>query len=1602
MNLAPNTRPHLTRNLRGGWIAKRGKHVLTSPSEWGGVLALGAVLGATGPASAGDVNVCIPSGTPPSLVWECSGPLSETEVLTIPEGGDGTIRLLPGFSADTTGNAVVVVGEAGSNGIVLTDTSQGAIRAASGIVIVQQPDVLGDVTVSTNSTFTTTAAGILVTNDGASGDIIITADGPVTMTGSEAAAIGATHSGPFGVIEINVNADVSALAKGATAIAGLRIADPEIDADTALATGMDDADDDGDDAGDDGDDDDDDDLELGVLGDVTITAAKGAHVAVGASGTGIMAVHQASGSISITADTISAGQAAHAILAEHFGNGGITITTHGKIEVGDSGFGVKATHSGEGSVEITAEGDVLIGDGLEPTGLIIEHDGKGDATLTAQGAVTVGDGNGSTGIGVLHGSGFAIARAPGDSLALSEGHITIAANGAVDVGDGEDARGVAARHGGAGNVVITTTSSVTVGDGEASLGVGAEHSGTGEMTITTDGAVIVGDGAKSVGVGAARFAGGDGDITITAKGPITVGDGAEARGLAVAHAMGGTGAVTVTASGAITVGDGEEAAGIVVDHEAEGDVILTSTGPVTVGKGLAARGIWARQIGKGNVQVTSEGDVVLGDGAAARGIQANAAEGFGAVTLTAKGRVTVGDGNNALGIFGLIENGVGDLTISTTGDITVGDGKTARGVEGTINKGVGNVGITTGGAVTIGDGDRAMGVFGLLLEGEGDVLITTQGSVTVGNGTSARGIEGGIADGEGDVIITTAADVTVGDGAFANGIFALTSLGEGDVVVTTGGAVTVGDGELARGINARVAQGAGDVKITANGAVSVGHGDDAGGILGAVDRGDGDVTIVSTKTVTVGDGLSARGIMGTVLNLQPATLPLRSNGNVTITATGDVIVGSGVQARGLYGLVQGEGTVTVTSSGNVHVGATAFGVGVFGHHLGEGDIVITTSGTVTSGFDGIVAMHEGKAGDVHITTQGTVTGGDGAAIYVNNGAGNNVIALGAASDVSAASELAIIVEGGATELTLAGTLSGSIWTTTGALDDQVTIQSTAKLAGLTGIDVGAGDDRLDVAGWSGQLAGPNLTGFEVIALGTGARVDFGAGVKAASRLELAAGSTLLMTTAAGSRFDTPRLLNSGLIQTGLQTGTLTGHLEGTGTLETAINFETGAHGQFNVDGGLAAGSVQTITVTPLGAGLGERRSFPVLTFGETVAGEVRLGTSTLDVGAMTVDLVLAGPAQTAVAPNMAMAKQATPVQPSVFSVVIDKSRSRFDVATNPVAAAMASQGDVIGDAFVTPTSMGQRQGSRTFGSGAGSIGLPASRALTPVVASQGTLGGSFASPTGPARTVTLGQWALIEGDRFSRQPSTGQRIKGTMWRFEGGFDTALDIAEDGVLVVGAGIMLGTASAQFSAGGGAAKASANATGLSLTASYFASGGTYLDAELRATQSRSKLQGPTGAVIASGIRSSSVVGKLELGHRFALDAQSVLTPSVQVALGQVKTRGYQTTLGDTIAPQTERLSELRLGLDYDQTLANGGNLAVFGAFTRDLAPTSSVTVNGITQVSSGPRNWAEAGLRLGTVFQSGAELRGELGYRAALGSRGSGNTNAFARLGLNFNW
>lgn len=288
------------------------------------------------------------------------------------------------------------------------------------------------------------------------------------------------------------------------------------------------------------------------------------------------------------------------------------------------------------------------------------------------------------------------------------------------------------------------------------------------------------------------------------------------------------------------------------------------------------------------------------------------------------------------------------------------------------------------------------------------------------------------------------------------------SSSSGITFTDTHASAVTGAGKGIRAVNSS----AGSVNITTTGAVT---GNSSNGIF-AVNNGNGALSVTATGPVTgnVGDGLRAYNN------------PI-SQGDLTIS-TGSV---SG-QNRGIFAVNQGAASLSVTSTGTV-TGTSADGIYTRNHASTNATVTVSSS-SVTGATNGIDTFNLGT-GTNTLNVSAAVTGGTGEGIRTRTSAGgSSLVTLNSGANISAASGTAISNNGGNSTVSVNGgaIVTGAISLGGGA--DNL-IFDGGSFATVTTLDGGSDTDTLTFRNVSGAMAGNSVTGWENVAVASGADIS---------------------------------------------------------------------------------------------------------------------------------------------------------------------------------------------------------------------------------------------------------------------------------------------------------------------------------------------------------------------------------------------------------------------------------------------------------------------------------------------------------------------------------
>ena len=895
-------------------------------------------------------------------------------------------------------------------------------------------------------------------------------------------------------------------------------------------------------------------------GDLTITAMQ----TVSGGGIGIKAISSGAGAVSVNATGAVTGTATAGVQARGGANTG-TMTINVATVTGAGG--VDAQNTGSGLVTITATGTVT---GTSTVGIL--GSGGGAVTITAAAVAGGTAGIRASGSGAVNVNASAEVTATGDAAGIGidgtasgAGALTITA--ATVTGSGIGIKVVSS---GAGTVSVSATGTVT-GTGTAGIqaaggattgamaidvatvtgktGIDAEQGSANKLDIEATGAVM-GTGASGVGI----------DALVSSAGALTI-TAAAVTGSAVGiKAIGsGAGTISVRATGTVT---GTGTAGVQATGSANTGTMTISVATVT-----GAGGIDAQNTGSGLVTITATGTVT---GSSAIGILGS---GGGAVTITAAAV--------AGGTAGIRASGSGAVNVNASAEVTATGAAAGIGIDGTAS-GAGALTITAATVTGSGIGIKVVS------SGAGTVSVSATGSVT-GTGTAGIQATGGATTGAMTINVATVTGKT--------GIEAKQgSANKLDIEAT--GAV-MGTDASGVGIDA-LASSAGALEITAAAVTGSAYG------IKAIGSGTGAVSVKATGEVkgtgASGQGVYARASAAGTLSVDVATVTGGAFGIRAVgSGAGDVTVNAGtVMATGTNAIgiraSAGGGDVTISAAA-----VTGSGAGIYVTANGTGNVSISATGAVQgTENNGIAVKHDGT-GATTITVTTAVTGGANpsfAAIRTDVSTGGATILLNNGASVGAATSNAILAVSGNTTVTAnsGATITGTISLGSGA--DTLTVNSNATISG--DISLGAGSDTLTFAGGTfsnvtlmdgGDGSGdklefsnvsgtvPTLSGWEMVAIESGATIDFGAApespVGASGTLEVAEGGKLDFGNSSA---------NNSL--------TVSGSFMGGGTVILNANFVNGSSGSDKLTISGTVANTTTVELKHVGTGL---------TFGNSVA-----------------------------------------------------------------------------------------------------------------------------------------------------------------------------------------------------------------------------------------------------------------------------------------------------------------------------------------------------------------------------------------------------------------
>jgi hypothetical protein len=747
------------------------------------------------------------------------------------------------------------------------------------------------------------------------------------------------------------------------------------------------------------------------------------------------------------------GQGSDAIWSD---GSGANITTYGTTKLktaGDNSIGVYASGGGQ----FTANGDLIITTGgagafgVNADGSVNGSPGSastitlGNTTITTNNTDTshsaaVGlfaNDSAGTGLGgsiIVNGTLNVTTQTPFayDVFATSAGS-TITLNGVSTLTVAPGSFGLYATVGGA----ITTNSSLNINDANTGFGGGVEAD-SGALITLNGASQITLTGTGLVGVFAT---GGEGGIgTVTTTNTLTVTAGANSGLVAQGGVINLGGATTVTTTGAGPGADGVVATGggQILSSSSAGALSVSTTGAgayaiyatgsgstinVTLGAVSTSFDATPAVVADKGASVTISGGTVGTSGQG--GAWGLWADGTGtSLTATNVQVTTTGniDSTNNVALGAYATNGA---TMSLTGVTINTSGAGAHGVE----SGGGSSIAISGGSVTTGGANA----FGLFSTDPGSSITTSNGVVVSTTGNFSNGVfvyNGASASLTGGSVTTT--------GIAASGVSAD---GAGSSLTATGVTIsTSGNFDTATGYQSQGAVAGDSATATLNNDTITTTGAEGQGVLaatgGKITISGGSVTVSGVDT----DGLLANGQGSTIttsggLVVTSTATPSQNSiqgaradnygalvlADTTITTSGTGVAGVGVDTNGTASL----NNVGVATTGDNAYGASAVGAGAL--TIGDGT-QLTTGG---ANAHGLYVSGAGSTAKLSGAVGVTVTGDGAAGVLVDGGGA--VSSTGGTLTVNAAN-YGLYVNGGAaaTSINLAGSLSLTTNSTTGA------------------------------------------------------------------------------------------------------------------------------------------------------------------------------------------------------------------------------------------------------------------------------------------------------------------------------------------------------------------------------------------------------------------------------------------------------------------------------------------------------------------------------------------------------------------------------------------
>lgn|GEM_PF-831595 len=889
------------------------------------------------------------------------------------------------------------------------------------------------------------------------------------------------------------------------------------------------------------------------------------------------------------------------------------------------------------------------------------------------------------------------------------------------------------------------------------------------------------------------------------------------------------------------------------------------------------------------------------------------------------------------------------------------------------------------------------------------MTVGNDGVIVTGTGSHTNAI----------VITGTAFDTIITTNPAKMGIYAFNqALGAATANLISGSITTFGDSS--NGMRARIlnASNASAVSVFMGGGSITTNGNSTAGIY-ALTNGSGAATArISGGTITM------NGTSGTALHAHVASTT--STADADAIMQGGVVTTNGSGSRGLYGLNAGLGDARVTvDAGTVQIngsGSDGLSARINNTLSGATAAVSVSGGTITaSGANSdAIQIENSGSGAREVSVDGaTVTGGSGTGVAIQllgDGAGTVTIGStatidGTASGTALRDGATLATTGGATAITMAGTMSGDVVLVMG--DDSLALTGGTLTGNIYGDDrdAAASDDGItnaegdDSFTWSGgQLVGGffGQDGSDTATIGAGAGFDGSQTLDGGDDADSADGMVDTLTlNGVSAKVAGARLLNwevidlNGATLSFSDTALTVGDDVGTG-LRLSNSSTVNLGSTFALSGDLAIDSSSQFLARGSSSGLlsvtGTIDNDGLMSLADGVVGDVLTVTGTYTgTGVLALDTDLAtGSADTLSISGDVTGRTRLSITDRSTSAIKGGRVRLIDVTGTTAADAFylsqplmsglyrydlqALANDWYLTASLSPVApvyenylhtlgllnserrRDQRLGSRQFDDCPDGVGDGA----------EGCVRQAF-------RITTEGISEKRDASGAMAQSATDSRS----WMLRGTIDIPVIDDQRGRLTLVGEAFVGKVSTVIEAEAGNGSIASEARGASLTAAWDTPSGFYADLQGRLAWFDSDLHSLSMGSLAAGNDGLGGVLSLEVGQRLSIADDFTLTPQAQLTYSTLSFDSFASEAGGIVAVDDGRRLAARMGLHveraHDWTTPYGTNrrISIYGIVnvTHELIGETSVLVGGVPVVD--PRAPWTGELGLGGVLHANAD-------------------------------